>query len=1569
MSQTNDHITPERADAYHHGLLEPVDAGRMAQHCTECDACRAILDQGLSRRAALAALPPCEPSEELIRSTVRNVEDHENRRRRLRRRLFLIMGSMAAAATLLLGCFHLYYLNLSPTPADLHVYGQTELFAATPASVRVRLMDRKTGGPLAGVPVVVKLSDSKEGWETELASFTTDEQGSGEPRFELPGWPAGPYELCVTASTSDEPEVITRQVRLRQPAKLMLATDKPVYQPGQTIHVRALGLRRPALRPLAGEGMTFTVRDPKDNVIFKRSLTTSRYGIAAVDCPLADELIEGGYTVVGTVGEIESRLTVDVHRYVLPKFRITLKPDRPYYQPGEQVRVDLEARYVFGEPVVGATARITARLLDSSDQLHAAEVKTDTSGKARAEFSLPREMSVLERDSGFARLGIAVQLTDTAGQRQEAAVASLVTSSPLRVEIIPESGTLVKGIANRIYFHVSSPDSKPARATLTIPELHREVETSDVGVAMLEFTPTEDSVRLSARARDRAGLTGWRSVSLTCGEQGRDFLLRTDRAVYNGGDTLKLEILGGGKEPVFLDILRDGQTVLTRVLELENGRGQLQLDLPPEWFGGLQLCAYRIGVDGVPVRKSRALYVCRAAEVKVQARLDHKEYRPGGQAHMTFTLTDRNGKPAPGALSLAAVDEAVFQLRTTGTSLEQSFFLMEQELLRPVYEVYPWTPALKQTVPDDRERGLLEQALFARTASSSEEERTVERKSAEPWTPSPHSLGGDSYPAKEQLAGELRRDGLKRVEAGWLWALAGLLLCGYVLLWILCTGRTIGVVHAIGLSLLLLITAIVAPSAMNGPKASKGTVMLFDSSQSMGIAGAPEGRARVILTNPDIGTPDKVNLKAETHKEEGPARLRKWFPETLLWKPQLITDDQGKATLDFPLADSITTWRLTASAVTADGRLGASREDIRVFQPFFIDLDLPLSLTRNDEVSLRVIVHNHSAQRQSVRLDLKKADWFDLLGGMKQSLEVGPRTVAVLPYPIKVKKAGVHLLELTADAGSFKDRVQKEIEVVPDGDRIEVVHNGTLDQSITVPLTLPKEAIEGSARAVLKVYPSAFSQLVEGLDGIFHKPYGCFEQTSSTTYPNILALDYLKRTGKGNPQVEAKARQYIHLGYQRLLTFEVPGGGFDWYGRPPANVVLTAYGLMEFRDMARVHEVDPRLIERTRQWLLSRRSQDGTWTDQGHFARGGPDPAYGITAYVAWAVFGDEVARSEAGPTRAYLTSLKPGAIRDPYTLALVCNALQAIDPEGTTAGPYLDRLVSLRKTDGKLAWWPQGERAQTLFFGMGPSGDVETTALATLALLKAKRSSETRPTLAWLVSRKDAHGTWGSTQATVLALQALLAGTKAGGDDRERLVRLSLGKSFSRELRIPADQAEVVQQIDLTPHLQSGQQTLTLSEPTGTQPAWQVSFRYHVPKADTPAPKQDGLSIDLVYDGQEHTVGDTMKVRATVRNKDDRSVSMVMVELPVPVGFTLVSDDLENLVSQGKADRFERKAGKAVLYLRSTGPGEALELQYQLRATRPVKVTVAGARVYAYYDPDNEGRSPATHLTVRARP
>ena len=107
------------------------------------------------------------------------------------------------------------------------------------------------------------------------------------------------------------------------------------------------------------------------------------------------------------------------------------------------------------------------------------------------------------------------------------------------------------------------------------------------------------------------------------------------------------------------------------------------------------------------------------------------------------------------------------------------------------------------------------------------------------------------------------------------------------------------------------------------------------------------------------------------------------------------------------------------------------------------------------------------------------------------------------------------------------------------------------------------------------------------------------EQTSSAAYPNILVADYVKKARVASPQVLAKAEQFLNVGYQKLLTFERPGGGFDWWGSGEPLVWLSAYGLQEFNDMSKVYPVDRGVIERTQRWLMKQQAADGTWSNIG----------------------------------------------------------------------------------------------------------------------------------------------------------------------------------------------------------------------------------------------------------------------------------------------------------------------------------------------------------------------------------
>src|SRR5262249_46601476 len=353
------------------------------------------------------------------------------------------------------------------------------------------------------------------------------------------------------------------------------------------------------------------------------------------------------------------------------------------------------------------------------------------------------------------------------------------------------------------------------------------------------------------------------------------------------------------------------------------------------------------------------------------------------------------------------------------------------------------------------------------------------------------------------------------------------------------------------------------------------------------------------------------------------------------------------------------------------GALGSATSSLKVFQDFFVDLDLPVTLTQGDRVSIPVAVYNYSGSRGDVDLQLKPDDWFSLANDVaEKTVAVDSTTVGGSQFTLQENGIGTHKLPLPAQrrgGATRADTVVREIEVIPNGREQNQVFNGRLEIVAQPELTFPAAAIPDASKILVRLYPGPLSQVIEGMDSLLSMPGGCFEQTSSSTYPNVLALHYMKRSKKLTPEVHAKAEGYIANGYQRLLTFEVPGGGFSWFGQAPANKILTAYGLMEFFDMSQVHDVDPKLIARTQQWLASQQQAAGSWKPDTQFINEGATNRYNsdvlrITAYIAWALEntgyqGAAVENAKRFMEKHLFSETKgSGGKLDSYTLAVLAN-------------------------------------------------------------------------------------------------------------------------------------------------------------------------------------------------------------------------------------------------------------------------------------------------------------------------
>jgi len=453
--------------------------------------------------------------------------------------------------------------------------------------------------------------------------------------------------------------------------------------------------------------------------------------------------------------------------------------------------------------------------------------------------------------------------------------------------------------------------------------------------------------------------------------------------------------------------------------------------------------------------------------------------------------------------------------------------------------------------------------------------------------------------------------------------------------------------------------------------------------------------------------------------------------------------------------------------------------------------------------------------------------------------------------------------------------------------------------------------------------------------------------------------------------VQMQAEKYVGTGYQRLLTFEVQGGGFSLFGQPPADPFLTAYGLMEFSDMAKVYPVDEALIERTAQWLLNQQASDGTWTDQGYSEHWHIDSKVPTTAYIAWALI--EAGYEDTPQVGLAVTYVRELGLQqeDAYSLALVANALAAYDPDDSMTRAVLDRLYDMRIEEGDTIYWQTGTAS---FMGAtGESGSLETTALAAIAFMRSDAHADAvSGALAYLIQGKDSWGTWSTTQATILSLKALLLSTEQAGEVEGPVrLRVGLNKEQTQEITIDETNADVVHLITFDRGFSpNGANRVQIELEGGGNLMYQVATRYYLPWDQVPMVEMmdELITIDLAYDRTRLAVNDEVTVDVGVKLNPFGSaqgrqvgvVKMALIDLGVPPGFTVLAEDLSRLVEQKIIARYELTGRQIIIYLEDFSSEAPLHFSYRLRARFPMRAQTPPSSAYDYYNPaDTTMRAP----------
>jgi len=1666
----------------------------------------------------------------------------------------------------------------------VHILGQQSYLAGGQAAIRVIVTDTQNEiiGGSGSVRIELLAQDQKP---RILFTGRLNRRGTTEAQFQFPAGLAGAYQLRYAVDTSIGSTEFTEPVRVEDKVSILLTTEKPVYQPGQTIHVRALTLDRSNHEAVANRKLTFEVEDSRGNKVFKKLTESDKFGIAWAEFGLADEVNLGTYHLRAVMGEAEAGATnrveiaLNVDRYVLPKFKVAVdfggkdKNTKRGYRPGDQLTGTVRANYFFGNPVAGGEITVKATGMDvSAFEAGSVRGKTDHDGTYHFDLKLPDYFAGRQRSQGVARVLVEATVKDSAGHSETRGEPITVSESPLLITAVPEGGTLIPNLENQVFILTSYPDGSPAETKITahaIGNSGQRVTTDANGVAVIRVADVGGSQALKVEAKDKEGNHASSTVALQARDGQDQILLRTEHAVYHSGDRIELKVFSTQKRgAAYVDIVKEGQTMMTRDLDIENGRAELTLVATPEMAGTLDFNAYLFGRDARPVGDHRLVFVQPADELKIEATTDAPVYKPGTDARIRFRVTNAQGQGVSAALGLQVVDEAVFALAEKQPGFAKVFFYLEQEMMKPRYEIHSiGMPEIVEPQEESRagQRDLAARALFsatetlipnkfeaefgrgvpqtkyaeyamryhtrflaevrqltqgmnhanARAAQSDDFSKVVEsmarggapglrdswntemrvehvpwdrsntyyvvrsagpdkqfgtgddlwttlavrrRKIVEPANSGPSilnvliehdrgpfngraeivgtaadqsggALSGATVQARERSSGKTIT---ATVDAEGHFRLAALPPGKYQVriftgsdtilkeltldardranLSISLRNESAGAVMTASDSIEIIEQAELpagtggwmadgaairelplngrnferleqfAAGALPSPPAAAPPDHIGSMSQTVTVT---EAVPLIETTNATLGgvLQNKLSIKAALDKKDSTSsapRVRSYFPEALYINPEIITDGDGLAGVSIPLADSITTWRMAMLASTAHGALGSSTSSLKVFQDFFVDLDLPVTLTQGDRVSIPVAVYNYSGARGDVNLRLHAEDWYSLVeDNFEKTVAVDSGSVGGSQYTLEAKRIGKFKLTLAAKMNGGANRadiVVREIEVIPNGREQSQVFNGRLETTVQNAMKFPADSIPDASKILVRLYPGPLSQVIEGMDSILRMPGGCFEQTSSSTYPNVLALDYMKRTKKLTPEVHAKAEGYIANGYQRLLTFEVPGGGFSWFGSAPANKILTAYGLMEFYDMSQVHDVDANLISRTQEWLAGQQQADGSWKPDASFINEGATNRYNsnvlrITAYIAWSLEDTGYPGPAVERARQFIES-NLNAKTDSYTLAVLANFAADYGRDRKFTGKVMQLLLDARTEKDDQAWWNAEE---TSVYATGPSAAVETTGLAEQALLKWGEASGTaRKAVTYITSKKDASGTWGTTQATIVALRALLLATEKGAADVRGTLEVVLNGKIAEKLTLTPDNNDLLHQFVFKGVDPKGTNTVEVRFEGIGGLAYQVVGSYFLPWDKKP--ENEPLSIDVSYDRTHLAQDDIATATATIKNNLPKTANMVMVDLGIPPGFDLLAEDLQDYHEKtagqksGRLEKFNLTATQAILYFDAFGPGDTVKLRFRLRAKFPIRARTFQSRVYEYYNPEVNSVARPIQLEVRQR-
>ncbi len=685
------------------------------------------------------------------------------------------------------------------------------------------------------------------------------------------------------------------------------------------------------------------------------------------------------------------------------------------------------------------------------------------------------------------------------------------------------------------------------------------------------------------------------------------------------------------------------------------------------------------------------------------------------------------------------------------------------------------------------------------------------------------------------------------------------------------------------------------------------------------------------------------------------------FRKTLFWQPLVKLNRNGVAELEFYTGDDITSYNVLVEGISFDGSPGRHEHKFYSQLPFNVLAKLPEATLENDRISVPLILKNNTAKDVKGKLEITHPAGWKFLGkeARDQVVKANSTNTVYLDYQVS-GTTGSFDFGASFEAQGLKDAFKQPVIVEQRGYPInKSIAGNSKEQEFLVDAS---NMTPGTAQVSFSAYPSIMADLLKGVEGMLREPYGCFEQTSSSSYPNLMVLEYLRDQERPDKALIARAEEYMNKAYNRLINFETKEKGYDWFSTAPAHEGLTAFALLQFSDMQRLGgKVDPDMIERTKAWMLSRRDGKGGFTLSTRHGGG-----YGHTeptianAYIVYSL-------TEAGFKNLQLeldhAAQAAESSNDPYRMALVTNAL-------FTSGnkPRAESLMAkLLKSQNPTGSWTGNKFSVTN--STGRSLEQETTALVVMAMLKSGHPSgaHLQAAIKFLAQSRNGYGSFGSTQATVLTLKALTAYTRYSRKTNESgTIQFYVEKKKAGEQSYLANQSGEIQILNLDKYFDKpdNYKVKVQFEKTNEPLPYSMGLNYF---SNTPPNSPEcKVKLETTLNTEETTVGSTVRYSAKIRNLQPNGLPMTMAIIGIPAGLSVNPAQLKELQEKKVFDFYEISGNRLVCYLRDMAPKEEVIVNLDLKAEFPGTYESPAGSAYLYYTNEHKNWTAGTRITIK---